>query len=203
MEIKQELSADIQILKSGFDRVNTPASRRDRDAAKVGARLVDSRSVQVPCSPHAAFRPIQRIGGQTGWYYGNWLWRLRGWIDLLVGGMGLRRGRRDPDHLGPGDAVDCWQVEAIEPNRLLRLNAQMKLPGRGWLQFEVEEQESSCTIYQTAILDPEGLSGLLYWYVLYPLHQLLFTGMLRGIVQAIEMEGETKIPSSPRQVNQR
>ena len=162
---------------------------RNRDEVGCRSRLVDSRSAQVNYGASAAFRPIQRIGGQTGWYYGNWLWRLRGFLDLLVGGEGLRGGRRDPDNLVPGDPVDCWWVEAIEPGHLLRLSARMKMPGRGWLQFEVEEQESSSTIRQTAIFEPVGLSGRLYWYVLYPLHELVFAGMLRGIVRAVEEEG--------------
>ena len=103
----------------------------------LGSRRVDSRHVFVERPPAVAFKPIERIGGATGWYYGDWLWRLRGLLDLLAGGAGMRRGRRDPVSLYPGDAVDFWRVEAIEPGRLLRLRAEMKLPGRAWLQFEV------------------------------------------------------------------
>ena len=98
----------------------------------------------------------------------------------------MRRGRRDSDNLVPGDTVDFWRVEAIESHRLLRLAAQMKLPGRAWLQFEVEEAESGSVIRQTAIFDPAGIFGLIYWYALYPLHQLIFSGMLRGIAWAAE-----------------
>ena len=159
---------------------------------KSGSLLVISRSLQVVCEASAAFRPIQRIGGQTGWYYGNWLWRLRGLIDQLVGGVGLRRGRRDSEHLVCGDILDCWQVETVEPDHLLRLFAQMKLPGRGWLQFEVEEKEGCSTIRQTAILEPAGWFGLLYWYALYPLHKLVFAGMLQRMARIIEMEGEVE-----------
>jgi hypothetical protein len=129
--------------------------------------------------------PIRRIGGKTGWYYGNSLWRLRGFLDLLVGGAGLRRGRRDPEWLIPGDTVDFWRVEAFEPDSLLRLFAEMKLPGRAWLQFEVTGGDAGTTICQTAIFDSVGIYGLLYWYALYPLHELVFAGMLRGIVKAI------------------
>ena len=100
---------------------------------RFGARLVDSRSVKVAVPPAVAFRPIRRIGGRTGWYYADWLWRLRGFVDLLAGGAGLRRGRRDPDRLVVGDAVDFWRVEAVEHGRLLRLFAEMKVPGRAWL----------------------------------------------------------------------
>ena len=98
----------------------------------------------------------------------------------------MRRGRRHPLQLAPGDALDFWRVEAIEPDRLLRLRAQMRLPGRAWLQFEVEPENGGTAIRQTAIFDPAGLLGRLYWYMLFPLHQLIFAGMLRRIVQAAE-----------------
>jgi uncharacterized protein YbjT (DUF2867 family) len=153
--------------------------------AKYRTRIVDLRTACVPYSPLQAFRPIARVGGEVGWYFGDWLWRLRGFIDLLVGGVGLRRGRRDPERLAPGDAVDFWRVEAIRPNELLRLRAEMKLPGRAWLQFEVAESEGGSEVRQTAIFDPVGLFGLLHWYGLYPLHKIVFAGMLRGIVAAM------------------
>jgi hypothetical protein len=132
--------------------------------------------------PAAAFAPIRGIGGTRGWLYGQWLWRLRGWLDLLVGGVGMRRGRRDPELARVGDTIDCWRVEAFVPDRLLRLSAEMRLPGRAWLEFEVEGDEHGSTIRQTALFDPIGLGGLAYWYLVYPLHQLVFAGMLRAIV---------------------
>jgi uncharacterized protein YbjT (DUF2867 family) len=153
---------------------------------RFGSRLVDARTAHVRVPPARAFAPIERIGGRTGWYYGGWLWRLRGILDLLVGGAGARRGRRDPERLAPGDTVDWWRVEAVEAGRLLRLAAEMRLPGRAWLQFEVAGDATGATITQTAIFDPVGVSGRLYWYVLYPLHHLVFSGMLRGIVRAAE-----------------
>ncbi|UCC75196.1 MAG: SDR family oxidoreductase [Gemmatimonadota bacterium] len=153
--------------------------------AKYGSRIVDSRSVSVPLSPAEAFRPVRRIGGSVGWYFADPLWRLRGFLDLLVGGVGVRRGRRDPDQLAPGDTVDFWRVEAYEPGALLRLYAEMKLPGRAWLQFEVRGTEHGSAVRQTAIFDPLGLAGLIYWYALYPIHMLVFSGMLRGIVRAM------------------
>jgi uncharacterized protein YbjT (DUF2867 family) len=148
---------------------------------RFGTRLVDSRAVSVPVPPAAAFAPIRRIGAGTGWYFGNLLWRLRGFLDLLVGGVGLRRGRRDPEHLILGDALDFWRVVGYEPDRRLRLTAEMRLPGRAWLQFEVEPAPGGSTIRQTAIFDPAGLAGLLYWYGIYPIHARVFRGMLRGI----------------------
>lgn len=144
--------------------------------------LFDSRMADVPVSPAAAFAPIRRIGGATGWYCGNWLWRLRGAIDLLCGGVGIRRGRRDPESLLVGDTVDWWRVEAFEPNRRLLLRAEMKLPGRAWLEFTVEPTPSGSRIRQTAIYKPVGFLGRVYWYLLYPFHQLIFAGMLRKIV---------------------
>jgi hypothetical protein len=167
------------------DALSSPGHLPSWGGVKFGTRLVDSRAVRVACSVAEAMKPICRIGGKTGWYYGNALWRLRGFLDLLVGGAGLRRGRRDPEWLIPGDTVDFWRVEAFEPDSLLRLSAEMKLPGRAWLQFEVVSDDAGATIRQTAIFDPAGIFGLLYWYALYPLHELVFAGMLRGIAKAI------------------
>ncbi|MGB1893675.1 MAG: DUF2867 domain-containing protein, partial [Candidatus Latescibacterota bacterium] len=149
-----------------------------------GSRLVDARSVRLSCSSAAAFGPIRRIGGDVGWYYANALWRIRGFIDLLLGGPGMRRGRRDPEHVRIGDALDFWRVEEIEADRLLRLRAEMKVPGRAWLQFEIREEGDECVVYQTAIFDPLGLFGLLYWYGIYPVHVLIFKGMLNRIARA-------------------
>lgn len=152
-----------------------------------GSRLVDSRTLRVAATLAGAFAPIQRIGGDTGWYAWNWLWRLRGFLDMLAGGVGMRRGRRSPTTLRVGDTVDFWRVEVLEPNHL-RLLAEMKLPGRAWLEFEVTGSDSSATIRQTAIFDPVGVGGRAYWYALYPLHHLVFGGMLRGIAQAASRE---------------
>jgi hypothetical protein len=111
---------------------------------------------------------------------------LRGWLDLLVGGVGMRRGRRDPARLQVGDVVDCWRVEAIERGRRLRLQAEMKLPGRAWLDFEVRPEGGHTRLTQTASFDPVGLWGLAYWYGVWPLHQLVFAGMLRGLARSAE-----------------
>jgi len=149
-----------------------------------GTRIVESHVVAVETTPDRAFEPIRTIGGKNGWYAGDGLWMLRGFLDLLAGGVGMRRGRRDPEQLHPGDALDCWRVEAVEPDRLLRLVAEMKVPGRAWLQFEVTPVPNGRSeIRQTAIFDPAGLGGLLYWYALYPLHAYIFRGMLVGIAQ--------------------
>lgn len=168
------------------DAFSSVGATRQWGGAKFGRRIVDSRSVQVPFPPAIAFRPIERLGGKTGWYYGNWLWRIRGLLDLLFRGAGMRRGRRDPDRLLAGDTVDFWRVEEIQRDRLLQLKAEMRLPGRAWLQFEVEPDGSGSVVRQTAIFDPVGVLGQLYWYLLYPVHQFVFAGMLGGIVDAME-----------------
>src|SRR6266705_2743685 len=157
---------------------------RNWGGVTLGQRLVASRTISVAASPEQTFAPIQRIGGNTGWYYGNGFWRLRGLLDQVVGGVGLRRGRRDPVRLAVGDTLDFWRVEAFEQDRLLRLSAEMKSPGRIWLQFEVDGDHAGTTLRQTAIFDPHGLVGLAYWYALYPVHYLIFEGMLRRIGQA-------------------
>ncbi len=146
-----------------------------------GSRLVDSRTLKLDIPPEKVFQPIQRIGGETGWYAWNWLWKVRGFIDLLVGGVGMRRGRAHIEILRVGDTIDCWRVEKFEQDRLLLLVAEMRLPGRAWLEFEVLGDEVSSSFRQTAIFYPVGLLGLAYWYGLYPLHQLIFEGMLHGI----------------------
>lgn len=166
------------------DAFSSHGSERKWGGVQFGRRFVDSRAMHIPYPPNAAYRTVERLGGETGWYFANWIWSLRGLIDLTVGGVGMRRGRRDPEHVLPGDTIDCWRVEAIEPGRLLRLAAEMRLPGRAWLQFELELHGSGTLLRQTAIFDPLGLMGRLYWYLSYPLHQLIFQGMLRGIVTA-------------------
>jgi uncharacterized protein YbjT (DUF2867 family) len=155
---------------------------------RMGRRLVDSREKEVSCTTEQAFAPIQRIGGSRGWYAANFLWKLRGWIDLLVGGVGMRRGRRHPVKVGVGDALDCWRVVGFEPARSLRLSAEMKLPGRAWLHFEVEPAETGARIRQTAIFEPRGLPGLLYWYGIYPLHAYIFHAMLHTIAESAQRE---------------
>ncbi len=156
-----------------------------------GSRLVDSRTHSVAVAPAAAYAPIARIGGDTGWYAWNGLWRLRGALDVLVGGVGMKRRRPPGDTVRPGDAIDFWRVESCEPGRRLRLLAEMKLPGRAWLEFEVTPVGAGSLIRQTAIFDPIGLPGQLYWYALYPLHHLVFGGMLRGIAAAAERDSTT------------
>ena len=143
--------------------------------------LVDVRETVVTASLSAAFAPIRRIGGETGWYCDT-LWRMRGWVDLLAGGIGMRRGRRDAETCVAGDPIDFWRVAVYEPDHLLRLEAEMKVPGRAWLEFSVDPVTDTTTrIRQVARFEPSGLLGRLYWYSLLPVHAIIFSGMLRRI----------------------
>lgn len=180
---------------SWSDALSSAGKTRSWGGVRFGTRLVDSRTLRVSVPAEAAFAPIRQIGGANGWYFAGFLWWLRGFLDLLAGGVGMRRGRRNAKTLAVGDALDFWRVEAFEPDRRLRLAAEMKVPGRAWLQFEVEpvgshldSQES--TIRQTAIFDPAGLGGLVYWYALYPVHRWIFAGMLRMIGARAEIKAQ-------------
>jgi hypothetical protein len=132
------------------------------------------------------FGTIEQVGGEAGWPYANLLWRLRAVLDRVVGGVGMRLGRRDPEHLRPGDALDFWRVEEIRRPELLRLRAEMKLPGKGWLQFDVVPAKGGSRVVQTAFFEPRGLLGLTYWYGLYPAHAVIFLGMIRRIAERAE-----------------
>lgn len=168
------------------DAFSSGGEQKSWGGVRFGSRLVDSRTRQVSATAAEAFTPIRRIGGETGWYYGTWLWKLRGFMDLLVGGVGVRRGRRHPDQIRVGDTLDFWRVEQFVDDKLLRLAAEMKVPGRAWLEFEVKEEEGVTTVRQTAIFDPVGLFGLVYWYALFPLHEFVFGGMLRNLCREIK-----------------
>jgi uncharacterized protein YbjT (DUF2867 family) len=146
--------------------------------------LINEQTTRVPVAPVQAFAPIRRIGGLTGWYFGNWLWKIRGLIDLMMGGVGMRRGRPDPETPRPGSTLDFWRVELYEPGRRLRLLAEMRVPGRAWLEFRAEPDGPFTVIRQIAQFEPGGLTGLLYWYLLWPIHEVMFRGMLRRIAAA-------------------
>jgi hypothetical protein len=155
------------------------------DDGAAARRKEDTRTVVVDVPPAQAFAPVRRIGGATGWYFGNLLWRARGWLDRWLGGVGMGRGRRDPDVCAVGEAIDGWTVEAYEPDRRLRLSADLKLPGRGWLEFEVTPLDDGrrSRIRQSATFDPRGLLGRVYWYAISPIHSLMFRGMLERIAR--------------------
>ena len=146
--------------------------------------IIERRRVGVAAPARAVFRVFTGIGGARGWYFATWAWRLRGALDRMLGGVGLRRGRRHPDDLRIGDALDFWRVEDLQADRSVRLRAEMKLPGRAWLQFEAREAgDGTSHLEQTAAFIPKGLPGLAYWYGLYPLHRWIFAGLVRAIAR--------------------
>jgi uncharacterized protein YbjT (DUF2867 family) len=153
---------------------------------RFGRRLVSSRVIHVPHPPRRAFGHITRIGGPTGWYGVERFWRFRGALDRLLGGVGTRRGRRHAVELRVGDTVDSWRVDGHEPGSVLRLVSEMKLPGRLWLQFEVDpDGPDRARIRQTTVFDPAGYLGVSYWYLFSPVHHLVFGRLLRGIGRAV------------------
>lgn len=165
----------------------------------VNRRLVSSHVEHVQGHPHEVFAPIVSIGGNNGWYATDWFWRLRGSLDRLRGGDGLRRGRRHPHELRVGDTVDFWRVERVESGRRLLLTSEMKLPGRLWLQFDVNAGDHRVAIRLTTIFDPAGYVGLAYWYLLYPVHRAIFAAMLRGLCGVSEPDATAAVllPSTP------
>lgn len=159
-------------------------------------RYIDSRTIHASCPPEAAFDPIACIGGENGWYAFDTLWDVRGFFDLLVGGPGSRRGRRDQYALVEGDFLEWWRVERVDSPRLLRLRAEMKLPGAGWLQYELTPDAEGTTVRQTAVFDAKGLLGRAYWYSVVPFHHFVFNGTLKGIAEACRrlVEGPNTCP---------
>ena len=165
-----------------FDALSAGGAGRNWTGGGTRRRVRDARQAVSRAAVGTAFAPIRRLGGDRGWYACNGLWQLRGYLDLLIGGVGLRRGRRDPESLAVGDVLDFWRVQAYEPDHLLRLVAEMRVPGQAWLEFRVDPDGAGSRVRQTAVFHPRGLFGYAYWYSLYPIHQLVFGRMLRRIV---------------------
>ena len=167
-----------------------------------GKVFVDRRSIDIDASPETVFDAVCRVGGGHGWYAGDILWRIRGWMDQLVGGPGLRRGRRDPEKVEFGEALDFWRVAGLERGKLLLLHAEMKLPGIAQLEFSMEpvSDHDRTRLTMTARFRPKGVLGILYWYAVVPLHGLVFGGMLKGIKRAAEsseLDKRANTPSMP------
>ncbi len=175
---------DHSLAETRWSDARTPAALASKLPKPDAHLLVNTQTTRVPVAPLQAFAPIRRIGGRTGWYFGNVLWRIRGLVDLMMGGVGMRRGRPDPETPFPGSTLDFWRVESYEPGRRLRLFAEMKVPGRAWLEFRAEPEGASTVITQLAEFEPRGLFGILYWYLLTPIHEVMFRGMLRRIAAA-------------------
>lgn len=148
---------------------------------------IERRIRNVSASPQHVFDTFTSLGGEKGWPVFQWAWKLRGIFDRMVGGVGFRRGRRHPTNLRVGDALDFWRVEAIKPGELLRLRAEMKVPGKAWLEFQaIKNNDNTTKFVQTAYFAPKGLLGLIYWYSLYPFHSLIFSGMINKLAQQVE-----------------
>jgi hypothetical protein len=126
------------------------------------------------------------MGGRTGWYHADWLWKLRGWVDRMMGGVGLRRGRRSLDLIQVGDALDFWRVESIKVGESFVLKAEMKLPGIARLKFKICRNDSGCEFHQTATFEPRGLVGIAYWFAIAPFHYYVFQGMIDAIKKRAE-----------------
>jgi hypothetical protein len=183
--IKRALAAeDRELAEMRWSQAPTSTSKLRLGGTRFGRRMVSSRAVRVNRRANIAFEPIERIGGANGWYALNWFWTLRGLLDELRGGVGLRRGRPHPRELRVGDAVDFWRVDHVEPGCRLLLCAEMKIPGRLWLEFEVEPETEGSRIHQTTVFDPAGYVGRAYWYLLYPVHNNIFRAMLHGLRRA-------------------
>ena len=163
---------------AGYHGVRIAASEPRADT------LSNVQEIRVRLPPSDAFAPVRRIGGRTGWYFGDWMWRVRGLVDLMTGGVGMRRGRPDAETPLPGSTLDFWRVQIYEPDRRLRLFAEMRVPGRAWLEFGAEPDGQFTILRQSAYFEPHGLGGLVYWYLLWPIHAVIFRGMLRRITAA-------------------
>ena len=149
--------------------------------------FVEKRQRLVNLPAGQVFRSFTGIGGKRGWLYMDWAWGIRGWLDKIIGGVGLRRGRRHPDEIWVGESLDFWRVEAVTPGRSMRLRAEMKLPGKAWLEFQSTPQENGQTLLTTsAYFDAHGLFGFLYWYAMWPFHKFIFDGMTREIANRAE-----------------
>ena len=159
--------------------------------------IIEKRAILIDAEPTSVFSEITSLGGNKGWLYGNWLWQIRGFIDRLIGGIGLRRGRRHETTLRVGDSLDFWRVEDLQTNLSLRLKAEMKVPGKAWLQFHINALSSGQSLLsQTAFFAPRGLPGLLYWYLLYPIHKIIF----RGLIGKLKANSELRL-NTPDQLS--
>ena len=187
LALMQIRDADVATRWSGAEWPGAPSDPMPTDPDWSGGTFYsDERSAPVDVTTDALWRAIEGIGGERGWYSFPLGWAFRGFIDRIAGGVGLRRGRRHPDTLVVGDAIDFWRVEAFERSRLLRLRAEMKLPGGAWLEFTITHDDGVPVLHQRAVFIPRGLAGHLYWWAVAPFHGLVFGGMLRNIKTAAE-----------------
>lgn len=193
-EIKPlDFRSALQAALDNYEKGNIETSWNDAMVSSLGdvrpvrmttveGMLIERRQLSVKAPPEIVFKAYTGLGGERGWLYLDWTWEVRGWADKLIGGVGLRRGRRHPDELRAGESLDFWRVEELRQDRSLRLQAEMLVPGKAWLEFQSIPQEDGGTLLtQTAYFAPRGFWGLLYWYALYPIHGFIFSGMIRKI----------------------
>ena len=192
---------DLDVSTSWIDSApaGTPASPMPQDPDWAGGTVLeDVQTVRTGASPQAAFAAVSGVGGDRGWYFGDRLWAVRGWIDKLLGGVGMRRGRRHPDELRAGDALDFFRVEVYDPPRLLRLRAEMKLPGQAWLEWQVSSDDDGTTVlHQRARFHPRGIAGRAYWWLLLLPHAVIWRRLLAGLVRAAQEQSTEPRPAVP------
>ena len=194
VELAVDVSDGLRAPTRWTDAETSPAKPMQADPDWSGGTLFeDSRNAESSAAPHDLFWAFSRVGGTVGYYGFDWAWQLRGLLDILVGGVGLRRGRRHPTEIRKGDAVDFWRVADVVPDKRLELAAEMKVPGGAWLVWDVEQADGGSILHQRAFFRPRGLTGRLYWYALLPFHGPIFKGMLANIVAAAEERSATRL----------
>lgn len=205
--ISYRRAVELALIRIHQDEVETHWSGALGDAptyklSDLEGLIRETRTLNVNISPELVFRSFSSLGGERGWLVWRWAWWLRGILDKLAGGPGLRRGRRHPADILPGEALDFWRVEKVDPPRLLRLRAEMKLPGLAWLQWETFPSGSGTVLVQTAMFAPKGLGGTLYWYGLYPFHKMIFSDLIGAIAKDAEKLQKSKLETKTVEENQ-
>jgi uncharacterized protein YbjT (DUF2867 family) len=205
LALHQVRDLDVATRWSGADWPGAPSDPMPTDPDWSGGTAYrDERSTVVDASLQDVWRAVEAIGGDRGWYSFPAAWAVRGFLDRLLGGVGLRRGRRHPSRLQVGEVVDFWRVEAIEPGRLLRLRAEMRLPGKAWLEFRLDDGVSGPQLHQRALFIPRGLGGTLYWWAISPFHGVVFGSMLRNLARGAEARpGDDRATGSPASATRR
>ena len=171
--------------------VNTAGDVKPYFFTEEAGLMMEQRRKVLDLPSETVFRSYTGIGGTRGWLYMDWAWALRGWFDKAIGGVGIRRGRRHPDDIRAGESLDFWRVEAVEKDRLMRLRAEMKVPGKAWLQFESTPQDGKTVLTETAYYEPKGFWGFVYWYAMWPFHAFLFDGLIRRLAARAQMLART------------
>ncbi|MBS1698589.1 MAG: SDR family oxidoreductase [Actinobacteria bacterium] len=199
LALRRERAGEVETSWQNATVPGIPSDPIPSDPEWAGHRVfTDEREQHSPASPDAVWQVIESIGGESGWHSAPLAWAARGWIDRLTGGVGMRRGRRHPSRLNTGDVVDVWRVESIDRGRGLRLRAEMRMPGRGWLELGVRPDGVGSVYRQRAVFFPKGLAGRLYWAALLPFHGIIFSGMLASILSEAERGSIARDSARPR-----